>query len=324
MKYILKKVSFFLLTLWVAASINFFLPRMMPGNPAENLIARFQGQISDKALHAIEIAFGLNVHESMINQYFEYFKNIFTGNFGTSLVYFPTPVVKIIEQSLPWTIGLVGIATVIGFIFGTLLGIYVAWRREKKVSSIILVSALFVRSFPYFWFGLLILYLFGFVLGWFPLGGAYTTKMTLHGVAYVSNVVYHGFLPALTIIISSLGGWLLTMRNNMISVLAEDYITVAEAKGLKEREIMLKYAARNAILPSVTGFAMSIGFIVGGAILTEIVYSYPGMGYVLYQAVVGQDYPLMQAIFLMISIAVLGANFIADMVYVLIDPRVRE
>ena len=324
MRYILRKTGFFFLTLWVAVTLNFIIPRLIPGNPAENLIARFQGQISDKALRAIEIAFGLNIHESMISQYFSYLANILQGNFGISLVYFPTPVIKIVSQSLPWTLGLFGLSTIIGFVIGTFLGIYVAWRREKRISSITLVSALFFNSFPYFWFGLLILYLFGFILGWFPLGGAYSTRTTLHGLSYVISVIHHAFLPALTIIISSLGGWLLTMRNNMISVLTEDYITVAEAKGLKERDIMLKYAARNAILPSVTGFAMSLGFIVGGAILTEIVFSYPGMGYILYQAVIGQDYPLMQTIFLMISIAVLLANLVADILYGFIDPRVRE
>ncbi len=324
MRYILRKTGFFFLTLWAAVTLNFIIPRLMPGNPAENLVARFQGQISDKALRAIEIAFGLNVHESMINQYFEYLGNTLRGNFGTSLVYFPTPVIKIIDQSLPWTLGLFGLSTIIGFVIGTLLGIYVAWRRESNVSSVTLVSALFVRSFPYFWFGLILLYIFGFMLGWFPLGGAYSTKTSLNGLSYVISVIHHGFLPALTIIISSLGGWLLTMRNNMISVLVEDYITVAEAKGLKERDIMLKYAARNAILPSITGFAMSLGFIVGGAILTEIVYSYPGMGYILYQSVIGQDYPLMQAIFLMISLSVLLANLVADILYGFIDPRVRE
>ncbi len=324
MKYILRKVGFFFLTLWVAISLNFFIPRLMPGNPAENLIARFQGQISDKALKAIEIAFGINVNQSMWSQYIEYIKNIFRGEFGVSFVYFPTPVIKIIKQSLPWTLGLVGIATIISFVVGTLMGVYVAWKRNGKWSSSLLVVAIFIRSFPYFWLGLLMLYVFGFVLGWFPMGGAYSTRNVLHGFAYFESVIYHGFLPALTIVISSLGGWLLTMRNNMISVLAEDYITVAEAKGLKEKEIMLKYAARNAILPSITGFAMSLGFIVGGAILTEIVYSYPGMGYVMYQAVVGQDYPLMQAIFLMISVAVLSANLVADLVYALVDPRVRS
>jgi len=324
LRYILRKTGFFFLTLWAAVTLNFIIPRLMPGNPAENLVARFQGQISDKALRAIEIAFGLNVHESMINQYFEYLGNTLRGNFGTSLVYFPTPVIKIIDQSLPWTLGLFGLSTIIGFVIGTLLGIYVAWRRESNVSSVTLVSALFVRSFPYFWFGLILLYIFGFMLGWFPLGGAYSTKTSLNGLSYVISVIHHGFLPALTIIISSLGGWLLTMRNNMISVLVEDYITVAEAKGLKERDIMLKYAARNAILPSITGFAMSLGFIVGGAILTEIVYSYPGMGYILYQSVIGQDYPLMQAIFLMISLSVLLANLVADILYGFIDPRVRE
>ena len=163
------------------------------------------------------------------------------------------------------------------------------------------------------------------MLGWFPRSGGYSTTVVREdGLAWLISVLYHSFLPALTIIVTATGGWLLTMRNNLVGVLGEDYVAFARAKGLSERRVMFRYAARNAILPSFTAFAMALGFVISGSLLTEIVFSYPGIGFSLYQAVVSLDYPLMQAIFLFITLAVLVANFMVDIVYTLLDPRVRS
>jgi peptide/nickel transport system permease protein len=172
---------------------------------------------------------------------------------------------------------------------------------------------------------MLVLYEFAFVKGWFPIGHSYDIKLDKDWTdpKFVQSVVKHTILPMLTVIFTALGGWMLAMRNNMIGVLAEDYITLAQAKGLADRRVMFTYAARNAILPSLTGFAMSLGFVIGGALVVELVFAYPGMGYTLLAAVNGRDYPLMQAIFLMITLSVLVANFFADVVYVLLDPRAR-
>jgi peptide/nickel transport system permease protein len=323
MKYILKRIIFFIITLWAAVTINFILPRMMPGNPAEVMIAKFQGRLNPQAISALEVAFGINAHQSMLGQYWNYLGRMITGNFGISVSFYPTTVARVLTQALPWTLGLAGISTVIAFILGTLLGIKVSWKRNSISSSFIVSTAFFLNSMPYFWFALIVEYVFAFILGWFPLGGAYSSLSGLSGIALVGSVLYHAILPAATIIITAMGGWMLTMRNNMISVLSDDYIAFAFAQGLPEREIEMNYAARNAILPSFTGFAMAIGFVISGVLLTEIVFSYPGIGYLLYQAVLNIDYPLMQTIFLFITIAVLLANFIADIVYIFLDPRAR-
>jgi peptide/nickel transport system permease protein len=230
----------------------------------------------------------------------------------------------IMRVAVPWSIGLMGLCTVISFSLGTVIGIASAWRRETKLASFTVGFFSFVRSFPYFWLGLVFIYFFAFKLRLFPIGSAYDVEAARGSVAWWLSVVRHGILPALTICVSSLGAWILTMRNNMINVLAEDYITVAMAKGLPIQRIKSLYAAKNAILPSVTGFAMSLGFVIGGGLVTEMVFAYPGIGYMLYQAVNAKDYPLMQAIFLFIAVAVLIANFAADIAIMFLDPRVRD
>lgn len=274
-------------------------------------------------IRAMRIALGLDKSEPLLKQYVEYLRNTFSGDFGISYLYYPTPVRNVLRDSIPWTLGLVGLSTVISFILGTWLGVVAGWRRDRPIGMGLLFFSLALRSIPYFWLAMLFLYTFAFRLGLFPLGNAYSTKEVLTGWRFVASVLYHGALPSLTLIVASLGGWILTMRNNMVSVLAEDYVTLAEAKGLDERYVMRKYASRNAILPSITAFGISLGFVVGGALLTEIVYSYPGVGFRLYRAVLAQDLPLIQAIFFFISFSVLLANLIMDFVYGLLDPRVR-
>jgi peptide/nickel transport system permease protein len=171
---------------------------------------------------------------------------------------------------------------------------------------------------------LITLYVFAYILNWFPLNGGYSTSTTVGwNTDFLLSALYHGLLPSFTIVLASIAGWMLGMRNTMITTMTEDYVLLAEAKGLSQRHIMLSYAARNAILPNVTGFALSLGFVIGGALLTEVVFSYPGIGFALLQAAQNSDYPLLQGIFLLIAVAVLGANFFADLVYVVLDPRVR-
>lgn len=324
MKYFLQRIAFFFLTLFVALTINFVLPRLMPGDPAERVLSRIAGEVDPNMVKAMRIALGADFERPILEQYIEYLKNSFAGNFGVSYLYYPVPVRDILRDSIPWTLGLVGLSTVMSFILGTWLGIVAGWRRDKPVGMGLLFFSLSLRSIPYFWLAMLFLYIFAFRLGVFPLANAYSTKEVLTGWRFVLSVIHHGTLPALTLIVASLGGWILTMRNNMISVLAEDYITLAEAKGLDEKYIMRRYAARNALLPSITAFGISLGFVVSGALLTEIVYSYPGVGFRLYRAVLAQDLPLIQAIFFFISLSVLLANLIMDFLYGFLDPRVRD
>jgi peptide/nickel transport system permease protein len=247
-----------------------------------------------------------------------------TGQMGVSISRFPTPVTEVIASQVGWTLLLGGTALVIAAVVGNLLGILAAWRRGGAIDSALPPLLIFIGSFPYFWLAMGALYLFGVTLGWFPIRHAFSdTIEPSFSWEFISDVGMHLVLPALTIVLVSVGGWMLGMRNTMIATNAEDYITMAEAKGLRPGRIMFRYAARNAMLPSVTSFGMSLGFVVGGALLTEVVFAYPGVGYQLLNAVQGLDYPLMQGLFLTITAAVLLANFLVDILYVRLDPRVR-
>ncbi|MCY0899389.1 MAG: ABC transporter permease [Firmicutes bacterium] len=326
MRYLLRRSFMLLLTLWSAITLNFLLPRLMPGNPAEVMLAKFKGKgtMGPQAIHAIKVMLGIS-NESVWQQYVQYWDNIFHLNFGISYTYFPYSVMHMIAQALPWTLALIGVTTVLSFVLGTLLGIWAAWWRGSWFDLSVTSVFTFTSSFPYFWFALICVFLLSFVVHVFPISGGYATYMTPNwSWAFLGSAVYHSILPAFTILVSSLGGWQLQMRNNMITALNEDYVVLARAKGLSERMIAIGYAARNAILPNMTGFAMSLGFVVSGAILVELVFAYPGMGDLLYNAVSNEDYPLMQAIFLMIVVAVVAANFVADIVNVLLDPRIRR
>ncbi len=324
MRYLGRKIVFYGVALWAALTLNFILPRLMPGNPAEILLARFKGRVNPKAIDAFMVAFGLNQHHTLIQQYGAYLVQLMHGNLGISITYYPEPVIQVLGQALPWTLLLIAMATIISFLIGTLAGIVAAWHRGGVFDSVAPGIFTFTSSFPYFWFALIMLYFLAYKAGWFPIGSAYAGN---HGSFALSNwpdLLYHTALPGFTIVVTSIGGWLLSMRNNMITTMGQDYIHMARAKGLARRRIMYQYAARNAILPNMTGFALSIGFIVSGALLTEIVFSYPGLGYTLLQAVQNEDYPLLQGTLLLIAVAVLLANFLVDLLYVRLDPRVRN
>jgi peptide/nickel transport system permease protein len=324
MKYLLQRLAFYLVTAWAAITINFLIPRLMPGDPVQALLNRYQGQMSTRAVDSLRTLFGLDDGKSTWQQYLDYWGNLFRGDLGTSFTFFPTGVGEIIGQSLPWTLALMGITTVLSFILGTGIGIYAGWRRGSWMDGMLPVTT-FVSAIPYFWLGLLAISLFAVKWPVFPASGGHDTGV-VPGFTweFVSSAVYHGALPAITIVISAVAGWILGMRNMMVSVSSEDYVLVAQAKGLPERRVMFSYAARNAILPNISNFALSLGFIVGGTLLVEMVFSYPGIGYVLFQAVGAKDYPMMQGVFLIITLAVLAANLLADLAYMALDPRTRR
>src|SRR5207302_227201 len=209
-----------------------------------------------------------------------------------------------------WSIMLGGVAVVISFFIGCLFGMIAAWKRNTLLDTVLSPVMNFLSAIPYFWLALLTLYIFSYLLNWFPLSGGYDSADIDPGwsIEFIGSVIQYTFLPALTLVISSLAGWMLTMRNSMITTLSEDYVLMARAKGLSEGRIMFRYAARNAVLPNITGFAIAIGAIVGGQLLTELVFSYPGIGYALFQAVSEQDYAMVQGVFLIITLVVLGAN----------------
>jgi peptide/nickel transport system permease protein len=325
MRFILRRAGFFLLTLWAAVTLNFFLPRLMPGNPAIAMMAKFHGRLTGQSLVALEDIFGVNTHTSLPVQYLHYLGDIATGNFGTSLYFYPESVSRVVLDAIPWTLGLVGVTTILAFGLGTGVGIVSAWRRGTWLDGIVPPVFVITSAIPYFWVGMMFILIFGIELRWLPYTFGYDPTLLpgLNG-AFIANVLEHAVLPALALLITTIGTWILTMRNNMVTTLAEDYVRMARAKGLPGRRVMLDYAARNAILPNLTGFAMSLGFVVGGAILIEYVFDYPGVGYMLLQAVENEDYPLMQALFLLITVAVLVAILIADVATAIFDPRTRS
>jgi peptide/nickel transport system permease protein len=325
MRFLLRRLGFFLLTLWVALTLNFVLPRLMPGNPALAIIGKFKGGISPQAVKVLEAQFGVGAHQNVVAQYFSYLGNVFTGKFGTSLTTEPgASVGRVVLDAIPWTLGLVGVTTVLAFILGTGIGILSAWKRGGRLDSLMPPIFVIMTVVPYFWIGLILILIFGVKLHWLPYFFSYNYTLTpALTPSFIGNVLEHAILPAFTLLITTIGIWILTMRNTMITTLAEDYVRMARAKGLPGHRIMLDYAARNAILPNLTGFALSLGFVVGGAILIEEVFNYQGVGYLLLQAVSNNDYPLMQALFLLITVAVLVAILLSDIATAVLDPRTR-
>ncbi|WP_446214781.1 ABC transporter permease [Micromonospora sp. IBHARD004] len=324
MRFLLQRMAFYLFTAWAAITLNFFIPRMVPGDPVQSLISRNQGRISADAIQSLRVLFGLDENENIWEQYLDYWGQLLHGDLGLSFTFFPAPVSTVIGDSLPWTVGLVGITTIISFLLGTALGVGAGWRRGSWVDGL-LPATTFLSSIPYFWLGLVAIALFAGPGSFFPSSGGYEPGLVpAFDQYFIPSAIQHSILPAATILVSSMSGWILSMRNMMVTVSSEDYITVAHAKGLSERRVALSYAARNALLPNVSGFALSLGFIVGGTLLVEIVFSYPGLGYQLFQAVGAKDYPLLQGIFLIITISVLVANLLADVAYLLLDPRTRK
>jgi peptide/nickel transport system permease protein len=323
MRVILGRLGFYLVAAWAALTINFLIPRMMPGDPASVMAGRLGGQASPEAIAALREEFG-DTDAPLHEQYAAYLGDLAGGDLGRSISQYPAPVSDVIAGALVWTLGLGGVAVVLSFFLGTTLGALAAWRRTGWLDSVLPPLLAICGAFPYFWLAMLALHVFGFTLGWSPLRHAYCDhRAPGWSLGFAVDVVQHAFLPALTIIVATVGGWMLSMRNAMIGVLGTEQVTLARAKGLSGGRVLWAYAARNAILPSLTSFGMALGFVLGGSLLTEVVFSYPGTGYLLIQAVRTQDYPLMQGLFLVITLAVLAANFLVDLATLALDPRTR-
>jgi peptide/nickel transport system permease protein len=322
MAFITRRLAFYLVAAWAAITVNFAIPRLMPGNAVDAMLAKFPS-LSASSLHALQAEFGTHTHGSLISQYFSYIGDLLHGNLGQSINLYPAKVTTVLGQTLPWTIILIGVATVISFSLGTLLGALAAWRRGGWMDRS-LPAFTFLQATPYFFLALLVIQLFAVHWQVFPIGQGYDLGLSPGwNWQFISSAINHSILPALTIIATSMAGWMLQMRNVMLTTIGEDYVLVAQAKGLSERRVLSTYAARNAILPNIAGFALSLGFVVAGALVMEIVFSYPGVGLTLYNAVTSDDFPLLQGIFLVIALAVLLACFIADVIYVIADPRAR-
>ncbi len=324
MAFLLRRLAFYLAAFVAAATINFFLPRLMPGDPIKIMFASAGSELSLENLNALKLTFGF-IDAPLHEQYLAYMQSVFTGDLGRSIKYFPLPVTELLGRALVWTLGLVGVATLISFVLGTFMGIMAAWRRGTLFDSVVSMSAIFSSSVPAVVVSLLMLFVFGYTLRLFPNGYA-ANPMLDPGLdwPYISSVIYHGTLPMLTLVIVLTGGFAVTMRNNMINLLGEDYIVMGRAKGLSDQRVMLWYAARNALLPTISSLAIAIGTVLGGSLVTEVVFNYPGLGNTLYQAILARDYPVIQGQLLIMTAAMLVSNFIVDLSYVLLDPRLKR
>jgi peptide/nickel transport system permease protein len=324
MKFLLKRLSFYGLAAFFAVTLNFLLPRLMPGDAAGAMFARFQGRLSPEALEALRRAFGTG-GGPLYQQYFKYVWDLLHGDFGISINQFPAPVIDVVWTGLGWTVLVAGTALLLGFILGTGLGVAAGWRRGGLLDSVLPPALAFIGAFPYFWLAMGMLFLFGFEWRWVPLRHAYSDGASPEwSLTFFADVARHAALPVFTVIVATLGGWMMGMRSTMVSVLGTEYLALGRAKGLSVYRLAWRYAARNALLPNVTSLGMSLGFVLGGSLLTEVVFSYPGLGFLMVQAVRSQDFPVMQGLFLMITLAVLTANAAVDVVTTVIDPRTRS
>jgi peptide/nickel transport system permease protein len=326
--YIFQRTLQLLLIVFIAVTINFILPRLIPGDPIEAALATkiaVSGNVSvdvEKVAAAYRAKFGLD--QPLWRQYINYWRDIFRFDFGVSLVHFPEPVITQIRSALPWTVGLLVVATMIAFSLGSIMGALLAWPRTPRIFHVMVTPLLLLSTIPFFLLGLILLSLFAVEWRIFPPGGGYSpTRIIGRDLGSILDIFYHSLLPGLSVVLGSVGAWAIGMRAMMISVLGEDYVTFAEAKGLSPRRIFLWYGMRNAFLPQITQLALALGAVLGGTVLVEAMFSYPGIGTLLFAAIAGKDYFVIQGIVLMLILALAVALFIIDMVYPLLDPRIR-
>jgi peptide/nickel transport system permease protein len=325
--YFLRRLALMLLVIFMAMTVNFFLPRAMPGDPVEqqlNQLASGGGQTGDLKATAAAMRARLGLDQPLWRQYLTYLGNSARLDLGVSIANYPEPVVDTIRAGLPWTVGLLGISTLISFSLGTLLGGLMAWPGAGRLIRLIGVPVIMVSAVPYFVLGVVLLAVLAIAWPIFPVGGGYPFSFLPRlDWQTASLIAYHGVLPALSIILASIGTWAIAMRGMVVGVLGEDYITLAEAKGLSQRRIFLAYGLRNALLPQVTHLALTLSHVVSGAILVEVIFAYPGIGYRLYQAIQSKDVFVIQGIVLLLSVSIAVTTFLLDLIYPLIDPRIR-
>ncbi len=326
--YLINRVITLFLTVFIAATLIWIIPRLSPIDPADIMLGRMAagaGSVegSEDILAQLRENFGLD--QPLIIQYFKYLGNIITFDFGLSTASFPTPVSALVAEALPWTIGLMLISIIITFIIGNLLGALMVWDHSPNLVKVAIPAAMVFTSIPPILSGLLLMWIFAAKLQWFPLTGSYGLNVEPGwDWDFMISVLHHGFLPALSIVVVTFGFWALGMRGLMITVQGEDYTKLAEAKGLRPRYILYRYMIRNAILPQITAFALKIGMLVAGQVLVERIFAYNGVGKLLYDAILDQDFPVIQGVSFVIILMTALAVFLVDLVYPLIDPRIRH
>jgi peptide/nickel transport system permease protein len=324
--YVVRRLGVFVLVIWAAATINFAIPRLSPADPIKEALLRVTtmgaGQANmDVLARNFAARFGLD--QPVWQQYLNYLTDLARGNLGYSIGFFPAQVGDMILIALPWTIILVGLATLLTFAIGTVLGAFMAWGHVPRVVQVLGPPLLTMSAIPYYLLGLILIYLFAFLTKTFPLGGGYSVGLAPEwSPPFLVDALRHAILPALSIVLADLGFWALGMRGMMVTVQGEDFMTLAEAKGLKPNRVFLRYGVRNAILPQITSLALSMGRVVSGAILVEIVFSYPGVGNLLYQAIRTFDYFVIYGVAFMVIVAIGLATLILDLLLPVLDPRI--
>jgi peptide/nickel transport system permease protein len=324
--YFLRRLAIFFLTIWIAATVIWLIPRLAPGDPVTAMVSRMMrsaGYVenSDKIIEGWKERFGLN--DPLPVQYLRYMSNIIHLDFGYSLAYFPTTVSDIIGLALPWTVGLLLVAVTITFFLGNFLGAIMVWRGTPRLIKYIIPMGMVFTSIPSILAAIFLLYIFAFLLNWFPMIGAYELGLKPGlNAKFIGSVIHYGTLPALSIVLVNFGYWALGMRGMMITVEGEDYMLLARAKGLAPFYVLYRYMVRNAILPQITAFAITLGTLVSGQILVEYVFAYQGMGTIIYNAITTQDFPVIQGTSFILIMMTSLAVFIIDLIYPLIDPRI--
>jgi peptide/nickel transport system permease protein len=326
MRWFARRLVFYVFAIWVALTINFLLPRLMPGSPLGGVLQHLspaQLAANPGLIQTYQALLGGD-HHSIWHDYVTYLHRISHFDFGISTSNYPTKVSEVVGRTLPYSIFLVGVAFLLAFVVGTGVGMLAAWKRGGAVDSVFVPGFMVLGAFPAFFTSLIGLYLFGLKLHWFPIQHAYDNGLTPgFNWPFLSSAFRHSQLPILVIVGAYAGGWVLNMRTVMINTIAEDYVVMAHAKGLHDRRVMTQYAGRNAILPPLNGFAAQFAGAVGGLVFIEYVFSYPGVGFTLQNAVLGNDYPLAQAILVVLCICVIVANLLMDVLNLVLDPRLR-
>ncbi|MET0851333.1 MAG: ABC transporter permease, partial [Candidatus Rokuibacteriota bacterium] len=325
--YLLRRAGVFLLIAWLAATLNFFLPRLTGQDPVRVKLlqqAQLGGHVQagiDEMVKEYDRRFGLD--RPLWAQYLTFLRDAARLDFNYSIANYPRTVNEMIAEALPWTVGLLGTTTAVSFALGTFLGALLGWPRAPLWMRWLMPPLWALHAIPFFLLGLILIYLFAFRFPVLPMFGGYSAgAFPAMTVPFVLDLLWHAILPALSIILVATGGWALSMRGMMVTTQGEDYVVFAEAKGLRSLTIFLRYCVRNALLPQATGLALALGQIVSGAVLVEVIFGYPGIGTVLFQAIRENDHFLIQGIVFTVIIALGLATLILDAVYPLLDPRI--
>lgn len=326
-KYVMQRLGAFLITILVAATLNFAIPRITPQDPIAALMGRMtsRGRTVEGGEELIQMyreRFGLD--DPLPVQYFNYLVNLAHGDMGYSLSFFPAKAESVILRAIPWTLGLFTVSTLIAFVFGNLLGALAAWPKTPKLFSTLIYVFMPFSAIPYYLLALILIYLLAIEVPVFPLGSSLTVgSVRSFNLQTIGDLVYHATLPMMSIVLAVVGFWALSMRGIMSTVVGEDFLTYARAKGLRDSRIFSRYAMRNAMLPQITALAIDLGSMISGQVLVEIIFNYPGVGWVLYNALRTADYFVIQGVIMFLIVSVAVATLLLDLLYPLLDPRIR-